>query len=302
MSNIASFNRSLERIQEKQSRNREQVEVPNAIRPRHSLGVPIADIVVEGRLRAVDRAAAAHLAESMDRQGQLVPISVRTLDEGGFKLAAGAHRIAAAKLLGWVEIEAFLIDDVPEDELVLHEIDENLYRAELDPFDRARFLAMRKQVYQRLYPETGHGGDRKSLAYRENIKSQNSAFDSETPPSFAEATALSTPFSPSTIKRATRIGESIIPELQDALAETPIRKREGDLYRIAGMDGDEQQRLLTRLRDAEEPPASLSALKKDPTSTPPRPGNVDRLKKLWTKSSELERTEFREWLDLQGGE
>ena len=301
-SNITSFNRSLERIQEKQSRNREQVEVPNAIRPRHSMGVPIADIVVEGRLRAVDSDAAAHLAESMDRQGQLVPISVRTLDEGGYKLAAGAHRIAAAKLLGWVEIEAFMIDDVPEDELVLHEIDENLYRTELDPFDRARFLAMRKQIYQRLYPETRAGGDRKSLEYQEKFKSQNSAFDSEPPPSFAEATASSTPFSPATIKRATRIGENIIPELQDALAETPIRKREGDLYRIADMQPEGQQELLARLQSAEAPPKSLAALQKDPTSTPPRPGNVDRLKKLWTKSSEDERTEFREWLDLQGGE
>ncbi len=303
MSNIASFNRSLERIQEKQSRNREQVEVPNAIRPRHSMGVPIADIVVEGRLRAVDSDAATHLAESMARQGQLVPIHVRTLDEGGFKLAAGAHRIAAAELLGWVEIEAFIIDELPEDELVLLEIDENLYRAELDPFDRARFLAKRKQVYQRLYPETKAGGDRKSLEYLDNIKSQNSAFDSEPPPSFAEATASSTPFSPATIKRATRIGENIIPELQDALADTHIRKREGDLYRIADMEPEEQQQLLARLQSAETPPKSLAALQKDPVATPPPPPtNVDRLKKVWIKCSELERTEFREWLDLQGGE
>lgn len=35
---------------------------------------------------------------------------------------------------------------------------------------------------------------------------------------------------------------------------------------------------------------------------PRRPGNVDRLKTMWTNSTEDERTEFREWLDLQGGE
>lgn len=35
---------------------------------------------------------------------------------------------------------------------------------------------------------------------------------------------------------------------------------------------------------------------------PPRPGNVDCLTKVWTESTEDERAEFREWLNLQGGE
>ncbi|MCY4593526.1 MAG: ParB N-terminal domain-containing protein [Bryobacterales bacterium] len=309
MSNIASFNRSLERIQEKQSRNREQVEVPNAIRPRHSMGVPIADIVVEGRLRAVDSDAATHLAESMGRQGQLVPIHVRTLDDGGFKLAAGAHRIAAAELLGWTEIEAFIIDELPEDELVLLEIDENLYRAELIPAHKSLFFARRKEVYQRLYPETGHGGDRKSLEYQDNIKWPNRPLDpddQDSPesraPSFVEDTAASTPWSPRTVRRYTRIGEHMDPDLLEALASTPIGHRTGDLERIADMEPEDQQQLLARLKSVEAPPKTLAALQKDPTSTPPRAGNVDRLKKLWAKSTEDERSEFREWLDLQGGE
>lgn len=144
MSNIASFNRSLQKIRETQSKSRGPLEVPNAVRPRHSLAVPIADIVVEDRLRAVDPAAATHLAESMDRQGQLVPINVRTLEEGGYKLIAGAHRIVAAELLGWTEIEAFITDDLPEDELALLEIDENLYRAELRPVDKAHLARARE--------------------------------------------------------------------------------------------------------------------------------------------------------------
>ena len=308
-SSITSFNRSLERIQEKQSRNREQVEVPNAIRPRHSMGVPIADIVVEGRLRAVDSDAATHLAESMAQQGQLVPIHVRTLEEGGFKLAAGAHRIAAAELLGWTEIEAFIIDDIPEDELVLLEIDENLYRAELIPAHKSLFFARRKEVYQRLYPETAHGGDHTSLKYKENSKwpnrplAQDGQDSSQTrAPSFVEDTAASTPWSPRTVRRYTRIGERLDPDLLEALASTPIGHRTGDLERIADMEPEDQQELLARLKSVEAPPKTLAALQKDLTSTPPRPGNIDRLKKLWAKSTEDERTEFREWLDLQGGE
>ena len=309
MSNITSFNRSLERLQETQSRNREQVEVPNAIRPRHSMGVPIADIAIEGRLRSVDPAAAEHLAKSMDRQGQLVPIHVRTLEEGGFKLAAGAHRIAAAELLGWTEIEAFIIDDLPDDELALIEIDENLYRAELIPAHKSLFFARRKEVYERLYPESRHGGDRKSLEYKENREwpnrplAQDAQDSSETrAPSFVDDTAASTPWSPRTVRRYTRIGERLDPDLLEALASTPIGHRTGDLERIADMDPEDQQNLLARLQSAEGPPKTLAALQKDPETASPRPGNVDRLKRLWTKSSEDERTEFRGWLDLQGGE
>ena len=309
MSSVTTFSKSLNHLEQTKFKNREQVEVPNAVRPRHSMAVPIADILIEGRLRSVDRGAAAHLAESMDKQGQLVPIHVRTLDEGGYRLAAGAHRIVAAELLGWTEIEAFIIDDLPDDELTLLEIDENLYRAELIPAHKSLFFARRKEVYGRLYPESGHGGDRKSLEYQDNIKWPDWPLDpdrqdsSETRAlSFVEDTAASTPWSPRTIRRYTRIGEHLDPDLLEALASTPIGHRTGDLERIADMEPEDQQQLLARLQRAEEPPRSLAALQKDPTSTPPRPGNVDRLKKLWTKSTEDERTEFREWLGLQGGE
>ena len=309
MSNIASFSRSLKKIQESQSKSRGPLQVPNAVRPRHSLAVPIADIVVEDRLRAVDPAAAAHLAESMDRQGQLVPIHARTLEHGGYKLVAGAHRIAGAELLGWTEIEAFIIDDLPEDELVLLEIDENLYRAELIPAHKSLFFFRRKQVYERLYPEARHGGDRKSLEYKNNIKRPNRPLDPDDQdsdetraPSFIEDSAASTPWSPRTIRRYTRIGERIDPDFLEALAAMPIGHRTGDLERIADMNPEVQQKLFDRLRSADEPPKSLSALQTDPTTAAPRPGNVDRLKKLWTKSTEDERAEFQEWLGQLGGE
>ncbi|MDE0407355.1 MAG: ParB/RepB/Spo0J family partition protein [Alphaproteobacteria bacterium] len=270
--------------------------------------MPLDDIAVEDRLRAVDPAAVEHLAESIDRQGLQSPIQVRRVDEGGCILVAGAHRVAAARLLGWTRIEAFEVKDLPEDELVLLEIDENLYRAELRPIDKAHFFATRKEVYQRLYPETAHGGDRKSLEYQDNIKWPNWPLDPDAQdspetrtPSFVEDTAASTPWSPRSIRRYTRIGERLDPELREAIASTSIGDRTQDLERIADMELDEQRGLLDRLNAAEEPPKSLSALQKDPTMAAPRPGNVEGLKKLWTRSTEDERAEFQEWLGQLGG-
>ena len=133
-------------------------------------------------------------------------------------LVAGAHRIAAARLLGWTQIEAFEVKDLPEDEFIFLEIDENFCRAELDSLDRSRFMAKRKQIYQRLYPETRAGGDRKSLEYREKYQKVRRGLLTLAPKlgprAFADHTAARTPFSPSTIKRATYIGENILPELQ----------------------------------------------------------------------------------------
>ncbi len=278
----------------------EETNIPNAVRHRHSLPAQIDMIVVEDRLRSVDEAAVQHIAESMQHQGQLYPIQIRTIQPGRFRLVAGAHRLAAASKLGWTHIEAFLVDDLDEEEARLLEIDENLCRAELRPIEKAHFFSTRKDLYEHLYPETKHGAHLKSPNWRHGENTD--ASPSERPPSYVDDTANSTPWSPRTIQRYTRIGDRLDPELREAITSTPVGDRTQDLERIANMEPKEQRDLLDRLRSADEPPKSLSALQKDPNTAAPRPGNVDRLKKLWTKSTEDERAEFQEWLGQLGGE
>ncbi len=283
-------------------RGLEEAEIPNAVPHRRSIPAQIDMIEVEDRLRSVDEAAVEHIAESMEARGQIYPVQIKTIEPGRFRLLTGAHRIAAARKLGWTHIEAFLVDDLDEEEATLLEIDENLCRAELDPVDRAHFFATRKEIYQRLYPETRSGGDRKSSEFRNNIrlpKRHSDQQDHDTPqarpPSFVDDTAASTRWSSRTIHLYTRIGEQLDPALREALSGTPIGRRRVDLERIADMDADKQQGLLKRLQDAERPPASLSALMMDPyrPSSPPK-SNLDRLDLLWAKTSAKHRQEFLE--------
>jgi len=287
----------------------ERADIPNAVPHRRSLPTPIDMIEVENRLRSVDEAAVDHIAESMAARGQIYPIQIRTIEPGRFRLIAGAHRIAAARKLGWTHIEAFLVDDLEEEEISLLEIDENLCRAELNPIDKAHFFATRKEIYQRLYPETRHGGDRKSLEYRDNINGPQWPLDPNSrdlpknrPLSFAEDTAASTPWSPRTIKRYTRIGERLDPDLRKALSGTPVGRRLKDLERIADMDADKQQDLLQRIQNAERQPVSLSALTTDPYRPSSRPDPFERLQTLWSKTPQSHQSRFYAWLEQQMSE
>ena len=276
---------------------------PSTARQRSTWPIGLDQLHIGPRLREVDDDAVARLAESMDRIGLQYPIQVRhnfgidpdtgeydrSLDEGGFALVAGAHRVEAARRLGWGRIEAFVLDDPSPDELALVEVDENLVRSELTPLHRGRFAARRKELRKRLRPTVQKGGDRRSPEYRENQLSENQTFDFPAVPGFLEETAEATGLARSTLARAVRIGERILPELQDALEETPIARREGDLHRIAGLSPGQQQRLLERVREADEPPATLSALQQDrdapprPPAAPDRARLFERLESAWSQ-------------------
>jgi hypothetical protein len=106
--------------------------------------IPLGQIDCTERLREVDVAAVETLAKSMQvgqQKNLLQPITVRPIS-GGFKLVIGAHRIEAARLLGWIDIACFVKHDLREDDAKLYEIYENLHRKELSPYDWAEFATM----------------------------------------------------------------------------------------------------------------------------------------------------------------
>jgi ParB-like nuclease domain len=100
----------------------------------------VEDIEVGRRLRPLHEAALVALTESMQRLGQLYPISVHSPDDRTLLLVTGSHRLEAAKRLGWDEIDAVFVTG-NEIERELQEIAENLHRSELTALERATQIA-----------------------------------------------------------------------------------------------------------------------------------------------------------------
>lgn len=113
------------------------------------------EIIVRDRLRPVREAGVESLLASIGETGVMKDaIHLRKKKDGNLYLIAGAHRVEAARRLGWADIEAKVWTDCTDDWARLMEIDDNLAGAEMDALDTAVFLARRKEVYERLHPET----------------------------------------------------------------------------------------------------------------------------------------------------
>ncbi|MFN3973440.1 MAG: ParB N-terminal domain-containing protein [Gemmobacter sp.] len=120
--------------------------------------VRVADVEERSRLRPVSEAGVTAIMASIAEVGVMKDaIHVRRRKDGRLVLIAGAHRLESARRLGWDEVEAKVWTDVTDDWARLMEIDDNLAGAELTPLDTAVFLATRKEVYERLHPETKRG-------------------------------------------------------------------------------------------------------------------------------------------------
>lgn len=132
--------------------------------------VPISEITVNPGRREARAENIRELADSISEVGLLNPITV----DCGHTLIAGLHRLEAARLLGWSEIEC-TVSDLDGLQAELAEIDENFVRADLSLVDYGNLLLRRKEIYEALHPETKNGGDRRSEDFRTKIFRSDSA-------------------------------------------------------------------------------------------------------------------------------
>ena len=130
--------------------------------------VTIDVITIGSSRRAIDGATVDALAASMEKIGLKTPITIRSNDDTMAILVAGAHRLEAAKRLGWDKIDCFVLN-CTEDEAEMWEISENLHRAELTVLQRseqiARWAGLAEKVYQVGTPggrQPKEGGVRKA--------------------------------------------------------------------------------------------------------------------------------------------
>lgn len=170
--------------------------------------------------RQINEQAVANLMESMRQIGLLTPITVRLVDafkctdgtvaDGVPVLVTGAHRLEAAKRLGWKLIDCFYLNDSDDLDAELCEIDENLMRAELTPVQQAECLKRRKEIWEaKRVAESGKSSP--TLTGR-----GNEGFASDT----AEKTGVSKRSINQAIARAEKIPEPIREKIEGTKLDT----------------------------------------------------------------------------------
>lgn len=217
---------------------------PDLLQARDGIQIRVAEIFDGDRLRPVDPDWVIALASQFDIEGQEQPIVVRTAAPGEnltqpYALVIGAHRLAAAKSLGWEAIRAEIRDYSPL-RARLAEIDENLFRHELNALDRAVFLLERRRVWDDLNPDSRHGGDRKTKGAS---KSQGLRLD---PKRFTKEAADRCNLSERTVQAALSLASALTPAAVAMLRGTDWSRNASELQRLAA-EPAERQLVLARI-------------------------------------------------------
>jgi hypothetical protein len=210
---------------------------PDPLQAHHPQSIRIDSILVGKRMRPLGDIAT--LVGSIREVGLLTPISV-TRDR---RLISGLHRLAAFKALGRRTIPAF-VRALGRDEAQLCEIDENLVRNDLNFLQRAEHLRRRKEIYERLHPETHKGGD-----YGNQHSGGKSRLSDNL--SFSHQAATLTGQSDRTIQRLVRVGKLLTPETKRLLGRTEFADNQRTLMKICKMPGEMQEEVARKLADRE---------------------------------------------------
>ena len=162
--------------------------------------IQIFQIKVNDGRREICPEAVHELANSISESGLINPITV----DQNYTLIAGLHRLEAAKLLGWTEIEC-TVSDLEGLMAELAEIDENLIRRGLDYIDEGKQLARRKEIYEALHPETQQGKRNGQTSKTETVSVL------ETKP-FAEDTAEKLGTTARTVRNKIQVAKKLTPD------------------------------------------------------------------------------------------
>ncbi|ADZ72431.1 ParB N-terminal domain-containing protein [Polymorphum gilvum] len=275
------------------------------------MDLDLAAIDVTDRLRKALPARVEALAEDIDERGLLTPIEVvGPTDNGGYRLIYGAHRLAAAKLLGWAEIPAIIHAPdafAGEAETGLREIRENLMRFELNPLERAVAIAAWRDIYEAAQGQVKRGGNRRAASkfHDETLIDADpvAAAAEQFAASFGEAAQRALDLSKVTVWRCLKIA-TISPEIRDRIADSPLACNQSELLKLADQSPERQAQIVGLL--LAEPAAAatveeaIAVIDKLPPA--PKPGAWEKLSDTFSRLKKAEQRAFfeahREAIDL----
>ncbi|WP_375633908.1 MULTISPECIES: ParB/RepB/Spo0J family partition protein [unclassified Bartonella] len=280
-------------------------------------------IVVPERIRPVDDEHAKALAQSMAREGLMNPITVRhtpNAKEGNYTLIAGAHRLRAAELLGYSDIDAVVVQ-ADKDNAALLEVAENLFRNELSVIDRALFVQTYRELWEKKYGEIQRGGDRKSkvqvapliggdahlkqLGQVDPIAQMEGEDGKRRTLSFAKHVADRIGFSQDVVKRLNCIAQHLQPELRSVLRGTALADNQAQLLKLAKMEPVAQRRVAIALQQVDGDLRRAIDLVNG-INTPPQINEQERifaqLLGVWQRADAQTKARFYDYLNKQSGE
>lgn len=206
--------------------------------------------VSQPRLRPLDAAKVKEIADSIAKIGLLSPVIVRrtTRIKNGIptevvELVAGHHRLEAARLLGWSEIEAIECER-DDKEARLAEISENLHRADLTPLERSVHIA----EWMRLTGENNPQDGEKSGRGRPSTTGVSEAARVLPVPGETEKARQHA------VDRAVKI-DGLSPEAKRAAHETGLDKNQSALLKAARAAPEKQEGAIRNYKPVPKPPA-----------------------------------------------
>ena len=197
------------------------------------------------------------LADSISSSRLLHPIAL----DCKYVLIAGLHRLEAAKLLGWTEIEC-TVNDFDDMQAELAEIDENFIRKDLSGIEYSELLLRRKEVYESIHPETKQG-------MRNGQTSKNDKMTFLEAKSFTEDTAAKRGVSKRTIERQVQTAKRLSPEAKDIIKVSGVHITKKGAMKLSRLQPEQQAEAATLLASGEihsiDEYASKNAPKNEPT-------------------------------------
>lgn len=225
------------------------------------------------------------LAASIEEVGLLNPITVRMDGPCNYRLVAGYHRLEACKAIGWLEIDATIVD-LNDLEAELAEIDENLVRQDLTVPQRIAEGLRRKDVWEAIYPETKRGGDRTKTATPDatngdHEQTPNSGVCDDNPEttsttgkaksnrkakSYAKDQSAKTGRSITRVYEDVQVAKSFDPSVLKDLAASGITIPLTTLKKIGKESSDDQRLIADRILAGEKPDAVIKAVRSEARS------------------------------------
>ena len=190
--------------------------------------IRISEIKINPGRRDTQQRNVEELARSIAAVGLMNPVTV-TQDN---TLIAGLHRLEAAKLLGWTEIEC-TVSDADGLQAELAEIDENFVRAGLSHRELGDLLLRRKELYEAIHPETRQGQRNGQTAKNDNLTVLAAK-------PFSEDTADKLGISKRTVERLVQTAANLTPEAKKTIRDAGDKITKGDALKISQLPPDQQ--------------------------------------------------------------